>query len=179
MLFIEIFFIIAGIGLLCLAFWMGKQREPGGETRIQTPVPSTASINHALKLQNSLNELLHELQGLSQEITDDLEQKLSQLKDLLQLTDKRCEELSSAGHGNGGAAGKSDARNKESLVIPHPPVSELQVTVEDDEAPPTPSARYREIYQLADEGLSLDEIARHVRMGKGEIQLILSLRRKD
>ncbi len=175
---IEIFFIAAGIGLLALSFWIGQRQNGQSHSGAQTPVPSTASINHALKLQNSLNELLQELQGLSQEITDDLEGKLGQLKDLIRLADNRCEQLAAAGLGNGGQNSFSNLQNEEPPDSGDHPASDLHVTVEDEETPPMPSTRYQQIYQMADEGLSLDEIARQVGMGKGEVQLILSLRRK-
>jgi hypothetical protein len=178
MLFIEIFFIVAGTGLLVLSHHFGKRQESNGGPHSTTPIPSTASINHALKLQNSLNELFRELQSLSQGITDDLEEKLGRLKDLLQLADNKCVELSSAGEGNGAGDGRHSNGDEARKALDSQP-SELHLIVEDDESPQTASARYQQIYQLADEGLSLDEIARHVQMGKGEIQLILSLRKKD
>jgi hypothetical protein len=175
MLIIEMFFITAGIALLGLAFWFGKEVEEQ-EVAQGTPVPSTASINHALQLQNSLNELLHELQSLSQEITDDLEAKLDQLKDLLRIADTKCEELQSAESGHGGRAAAAVPRPTRNERFA-PQASGLDLTIEDEA--PAQGNRYQQIYQLADDGCSLDEIARHVRMGKGEVQLILSLRKKD
>jgi hypothetical protein len=177
MLITELFFVMTGIALLVLAFWLGEGASSGVVGRT-TPVPSTASINHALKLQNSLNELLRELQSLSQEVTNDLEEKLGQLKDLLQIADMKYEALSAPDDGNDGN-GEPEYQFAERKPPLEPQNSELELTIEDDEAPPMPSARYRQIYQLADDGCSLDEIARHLRMGKGEIQLILSLRKKD
>ena len=56
-----------------------------------------------------------------------------------------------------------------------PPEEEIE-TVAEPAAPPV--GRYRKIYQMQDEGLPIDEIARSMSMGKGEIQLILSLREK-
>ncbi len=37
---------------------------------------------------------------------------------------------------------------------------------------------YTQIYKLSDEGLSIDEIAQQTKMGKGEVRLILGLRKK-
>jgi hypothetical protein len=51
-------------------------------------------------------------------------------------------------------------------------------TVAEAEPVAPPVGRYRKIYQMQDEGLPIDEIARQMSMGKGEIQLILSLREK-
>ncbi|RJP22008.1 MAG: hypothetical protein C4520_08920 [Candidatus Abyssobacteria bacterium SURF_5] len=176
MLTLEIFLIISGIGLISLSFWIGKPDQNGEGKNL---VPSNASINHALKLQGSLNELLHELQGLSQEVTNDLEEKLGQLKELLQLADIKCKELSSPGAGNGDAEDDFDMQAEQEEEYDASPSEQLIMNEDEDEDEPLlPPGRYQEIYTLADEGRSLDEIARHVRMGKGEIQLILSLRKK-
>ncbi|MFH1860968.1 MAG: hypothetical protein ABH870_08190, partial [bacterium] len=37
---------------------------------------------------------------------------------------------------------------------------------------------YAQIYKMSDEGLSIDEIAQQTKMGKGEVRLILGLRKK-
>jgi hypothetical protein len=39
-------------------------------------------------------------------------------------------------------------------------------------------ALYSQIYKMSDEGLSIDEIAQRTKMGKGEVRLILGLRKK-
>jgi hypothetical protein len=180
----EILLMAAGVVFLAVSFWLGTRQNADG---VATPVPSNASINHALKMQSSLNDLLSELQGLSREITDDLEQKLGQLKELLKLADNKCEALSAAVQGKGNGS-EEDAREEEDTQQVEAEAleedleraeSDLQLTVEDEEPPPMPPSRYQQIYRLADDGCSLEEIARHVRMGKGEIQLILSLRKKD
>ena len=54
--------------------------------------------------------------------------------------------------------------------------------VDDVGAHPSPGQgrrpdRYEAIYRLADEGRTVEEIAQQLQMGKGEVQLILSLRR--
>lgn len=189
---IEILLMAAGVVFLAVSFWLGTRQTEG----TTTPVPSNASINHALKLQSSLNDLLTELQGLSREITDDIEKKLGQLKELLRIADSKCEALSATAHGKGNGSEKDaedednheeDAQQRFIRQVDEealeddvdPAESDLQLTVEDEDPPLAPPSRYQQIYRLADDGCSLDEIARHVRMGKGEIQLILSLRKKD
>jgi hypothetical protein len=175
---IEVFLIAAGALLLVLAFWLGTREKIEAEPS-PTPQPAPGlSPENAARLQASLTELLNEIQTLSRDITFDLEQKLSELKELLQLADRKSEELSSVNSGGRRMREQSAERQTSVESPPDTPDPELQVTVEDD-APTLPPNRYQQIYQLADQGFSLDEIARTVQMGKGEIQLILSLRKKD
>lgn len=179
MQFVEIFLIVVGALLLALAAWLEKRRSEAEGRRAPRQIVSGVSGGNAVKLQTSLTELLNELHTLSRDMTVDLEQKLSELKELLQLADTKLEELSSA-NSRGRHMGNSPARQRaEAESPPKPPEPELEVTVEDDNTAPPPPNRYQQIYQLADEGFRLDDIARHVQMGKGEIQLILSLRKKD
>ncbi|HTA16809.1 MAG TPA: hypothetical protein VK786_03600 [bacterium] len=44
--------------------------------------------------------------------------------------------------------------------------------------PQAPEARYQKIYDLADQGLSLEQIAKHSGLLSGEVDLILNLRRE-
>jgi TolA-binding protein len=175
---VEVFFIASGLLLLVLAYWLGTREKIEAEPGSVQTAPALSAEN-AAKLQVSLTELLNEIQTLSRDVTLDLEGKLSELKELLQLADKKREELSSEEVEDMEIREKPAERQAyetDSLDTSNP---ELQITVEDDEAPPLPPNRYQQIYQLADQGYSLDEIARAVEMGKGEIQLILSLRKKD
>ncbi len=179
MRFFEIFFLVIGAGLLALAAWLGKRRDKEEDRRAPRQIVSGLSGGNAVKLQTSLTELLNELHTLSRDMTVDLEQKLSELKELLQLADTKLEELSSA-NSRGRYMGNSPARQRaDGDSLPKPSEPELEITVEDNDAPSPPPNRYQQIYQMADEGFRLDDIARHVQMGKGEIQLILSLRKKD
>jgi hypothetical protein len=179
MQFFEVFLIVVGAMLLALAAWLGKRRDEEEDRRAPRQIVSGLSGGNAVKLQTSLTELLNELHTLSRDMTVDLEQKLSELKELLQLADTKLEELSSA-NSRGRHMGNSPSRQRtDGDSLPKQPHPELQITVEDDDAPPPPPNRYQQIYRMADEGFRLDDIARHVQMGKGEIQLILSLRKKD
>lgn len=173
MLFPEFVFIAAGILFLLAVARMRTDESPTGKSCQPLPAGSEVSAEHAAKLQASLAELLHELQTLSQDVTGDLEQKLSELKELLQVADRKLEELSSQEQEQEGYYLEKLRAEKERTARP-----ELQITVEDADVPPL-SERYKRIYRMADEGLSIDDIARRLEMGKGEIQLILSLRKKE
>lgn len=182
MQFVEIALMAAGV--LFLVFAARLSRDEDQTPKAPPPEQPLSNLSHqsAVKLQQSLTALLHELQTLSRDITLDLEEKLAELKELVQIADTKLEELT-----------PNDVENKEVDAQEIQPQmekvepaeefeedeSDLQIIVEDGDTPPNPSNRYQAIYKMADEGLAIDEIAREIQMGKGEIQLILSLRKKD
>ena len=176
---IEICLIGAGALLLGLAAYLGKRQADQAELPARKPPPASLSPENAANLQTSLTQLLNELHTLSRDMTVDLEQKLAELKQLLQLADMTLEEMSPAGVQEQlleDPAIEMQTSKQESVESPEP---ELQVTVEDEQIPTPAADRYQEIYKMAEKGLTVDEIARRMEMGKGEIQLILSLRKKD
>lgn len=179
MLFFEILLIAMGALLLALAVYFGKGQEEKIENPVEEQPLAHVSTENAAKLQTSLTVLLNELHSMSRGMTVDLEQKLSELKELLQLADTKLEELSLANAQKRLVNEPTMEPKKEKKDSTDAPLSEVQITTENDTAAPPPSNRYEQIYQMADEEFPVDEIARRMQMGKGEIQLILSLREKD
>ena len=176
MLLLEILLIAAGALLLALSAVLGKKQETGAESPAQEQPPAGPSLEASSKLQTSLTELLRELHTLSNDMSVDLEEKL---KEVLQLADKKLEEMSTAGIKEKQESEPTPEPPTENAAFANAPASDIQYDEEQDVAPPYLNDRYREIYQMDDEGLPIDEIARRMQMGKGEIQLILSLREKD
>jgi len=175
---LEIFLIAAGALLLILSARPDRKNGAGSQPPEREQPPADPSIETAAKLQTSLSELLGELHSLSGSMATDLEKRLVELKEVLQLADKKLEKMTKAG------------MNKKSASEPAPeqpaeeetgatPASQPRPTEEEKPTPASLTGRYREIYQMEDQGLPIDEIARQMQMGKGEIQLILSLREKD
>ncbi len=179
MLFFEIFLITAGALLLALAVYFGKEQKDRIENPVEEQPLAHISTENAAKLQTSLTVLLNELHSMSRDMTVDLEQKLSELKELLQQADTKLEELSLAEPTEQLPNMLKMEPEKERIDSAEAPHSEFQNTAEHDTAAPPSSNRYEQIYRMADEELPVDEIARRMQMGKGEIQLILSLREKD
>lgn len=176
---VEVLLIGAGVLLLVLAYWLGAREKVEQESAPPVQAAPALSPENSTKLQTSVTELLNEIQTLSRDVTIGLEQKLSELKELLQLADMKREELSSEMGGDMETGEKTAERQTTETAPIDTRNPELEITVEDDDASPLSSDRYQQIYQLSDQGYSLDEIARAVQMGKGEIQLILSLRKKN
>lgn len=172
----EIFLIAAGVLLLLLSVWLGRKQGTGPEPPARPPVDP--SLEASAKLQSSLAELLGELHSLSTGMTADLEEKLTELKEVLQLADKKLERMSEADTKEKPVSEPMPEQPEEEATSAGPAASEPQPTAEKDPYPSSLTGRYREIYQMDDQGLPIDEIARRMQMGKGEIQLILSLREK-
>lgn len=175
---LEFIFIITGVLLLIAAAYLGRRRKVDPNPRAPAQPQPGLSPENTQKLQTSLIELLRELHALSNDMTVDLEEKLSELKEVLQEADKKLEEASNAEIEEEPAAAPAPAPQDETAESPEGSDSEFPETAADDIASP-PTGRYGEIYRMTDEGLPIDEIARRMNMGKGEIQLILSLREED
>ena len=175
---IEFIFIATGILLLIVSALLGRRQETEPKTHEQPPPQPASSNEDADKLQISLTELLRELHTLSNDMTVDLEEKLTELKEVLQQADNKLEEMSAATAEDKPPVEPPPESSTEAGSLDALLDEEPEEVSENNEAP-VPTGRYREIYEMDDEGLPINEIARRMNMGKGEIQLILSLREKD
>lgn len=175
---IEFIFIATGIVLLIVSALLGRRPKAEPEPLERQPPQLVPTYEDAEKLQISLTELLRELHALSNDMTVDLEEKLAELKEVLQQADNKLEEMSAATVENRPIdeplQGLSTETDPLDVLLDDEPAK-----VAENNTAPVPPGRYREIYQMDDEGLPINEIARRMNMGKGEIQLILSLREKD
>ena len=176
---IEFLFISLGALLLVIAFYLGRGQAHKDSQAAGDHVIKGISHEKAVKLQTSLLQLFHELQTLGNDMTADLEEKLSELKELLHLADTTIEEKPPAESEIEPSMESDIDELNETEEIPEPPEMEPPLTVEENVTPTPLTHRYSEIFQMAEEGFPIEEIARRMRMGKGEIQLILSLRQKD
>lgn len=176
---LEIFLIAAGALLLILSARPDGKNGAGSEPPEREQPPAEPSIEASAKLQTSLSELLGELHSLSGSMAIDLEKKLAELKEVLQLADKKLEKMSKAGMKKKPARKPAPEQSAEEETGARAPASQPRPTEEEKPTPASLTGRYGEIYQMEDQGLPIEEIARQMQMGKGEIQLILSLREKD
>ncbi len=175
----EIILIAAGASLLALSVWLGGKRKSNPEPPPREQSPAELSPEATSKLQTSLIELLRELHTLSNDMSVDLEERLTELKDVLQLADKKLEEMSIAGIKEKPEIEQAPKPPEKTPPPASAPEVEPEPTAEQDDVSPSLGGRYGEIYQMEDQGLPINEIARRMQMGKGEIQLILGLREKD
>ncbi|HOI57048.1 MAG TPA: hypothetical protein PLP01_17485 [Phycisphaerae bacterium] len=111
------------------------------------------------QLQESMEKLLLELEQLSREINSQVDTRLRALNLLIREADEKIRQLQRM-QGlpeTDGAAAPPEPRRE-----PHPEVT---------------SERYARVYQLAERGLTVVEIAHELEMLTGEVELILALRR--
>ena len=121
-----------------------------------------------VELRESMDKLLVELQETSREINATIDTKTVVLNKLIEDADRRIETLKglekSAGSATGIGATRPAARPE---PAPRPPSEESRRR----------AALEREILRLADEGKTELEIARATGVPRGEVELVLSLRR--
>jgi hypothetical protein len=130
-----------------------------------------AELQHALeKEKKNFEELSHELITISETLLARMDKKEEEFKRLVALFDQ----LETA----------PVPGNAQSIVENKAVDGKFQTatfSIEDKKGEPiqylTEDSKYKEIYYLADKGMSLVEISRKAGKTKGEIELILSLRR--
>jgi len=113
------------------------------------------------ELQQSMREMMLELEQLSREINSQVDTRLRALNLLVQEADEKIRQLQRLG----GLGDRPGAQ----FPTPPPPRKEPH--------PQAASERYAQVYALAEKGLSVVEIARDLKMMTGEVELILALRR--
>ncbi len=174
----EILLIGTGLFMLACAVYLGR-RQAIKDAALSHKAVADISRENASRLQISLMQLLDELQALSGAMTADLEGKLSELKELLHLADTTIGEMSASEpiEDSPSVVEEEEHIDREDNDVQSE--TELQSAAEEKMTPSPLLERYNEIFHMAEEGLTIDEIARRTQMGKGEIQLILSLRQED
>lgn len=113
-------------------------------------------------VEQQMSDLLVELSKMARQITAQLDTRSAKLELLIQEADEKIARL-----------------QRLSAVSPAP----LQPAEPDHDQVPPPSSppldpRHREVYTLADEGRTPQEIAQRLDRPQGEVELILALRRR-
>jgi hypothetical protein len=137
--------------------------------------PTHAALAQQRAVERDMGNLLVELSEMSRQMTGQLDTRAAKLEALLREADEKIALLRSLGGGPGaaGAGGGGpqgvlvEAKLLESDAVPMPAAED-----------PTPivDPRHAEVYDLADEGQSAQEIARQTGRPRGEVELILALR---
>ena len=178
--------VISGAFLLGLSFWWSRQ------SRRRVTEASTAG---AVELHASMLRLQEELPQLLRTMSGRLDSKMRALSDLIHEAGGTIEELRRL---QTPAARKSDSLPDQPHASPRAVSSDsdsliasqssttlsLDRTESSATVPRTPdptelrSQRYAHVYSLADDGLGAAEISAETGMHRGEVELVLSLRRK-
>lgn len=182
---------LAVTGGVCVAAGMLLRPRPGGgrEMREATDALEDA-LARATDLVAATRALTRELEKTGADVAGQSAEHLRALKSAVAEADKRLEALTETRPVAGGPVAPAPVAPSPPVAParaappPPPPGRRVDLTVDDDGARPSRGQgrrpdRYEAIYRLADDGITVEDIARQMQMGKGEVQLILSLRRPE
>lgn len=110
------------------------------------------------QVEREMSNVLVELSDMARQITAQLDSRAAKLEALIEEADRRIAQLQSP----------HDARSAPSSPAPPPPRPSR----------PPPDERYQSIYDLADQGMDIRQIAQQLGQPRGEIELILALRER-
>lgn len=147
--------------LLLMAGWLLFQQAKSDLTARAAQVPVLSEVK---ALQNGVAGLLEQLKLESAQSSAQLEARCIEARDLLAALDRRLDEALPRGDTRKpsrrrAAAGAENAAAVSAIV----------------EAPRA-EARYKAVYELADRGIPLAEVAQQSGYSEGEVELILGLR---
>ena len=133
--------------------------------------PGEAALARQRSVEREMGNLLVELSEMSRQMTGQLDTRAARLEALLREADQKIATLRSLGSAGGGGATPHgvlvEAKLLESDAVPMRAANDAVSSVD---------PRHAEVYDLADEGQSPQDIARHTGRPSGEIELILALR---
>jgi hypothetical protein len=133
--------------------------------------PVEPSLARQRAVERDVSTLLVELSEMTRQMTGQIDTRAAKLEALIQEADEKISMLRSLGHevpARGAPQGVLiEAKLLESDAVPMRPA--------EDSIPPV-DPRYAEVYDLADEGQTPQDIARQTGRPRGEVELILALR---
>jgi hypothetical protein len=150
---------------------MRKKKDPLEKS------PADHGLSRQRGVEREMSNLLVELSEMARQMTAQLDTRAARLEALIREADEKIAALQAANGaypGTGGNQVMVEAKVLESHAVPMPDRPGHVAMIED--APPKLDPRHAEVYGLADEGQSAQEIARQTGRPRGEIELILALR---
>lgn len=161
------------IGVLTIVYVAFIRPMTKGKTKDKDPLGRSPAEGLARQrsVEREMSGLLVELSEMSRQMTGQLDTRAGKLEALLREADEKIATLRSLG--GGGTTGSSPhgvlvegkLLESDAVTMPFP---------EDTVSPVDP--RHAEVYDLADEGQSAQDIARQTGRPRGEVDLILALR---
>ena len=159
-------YVIYGMAILSLTYIVVRPMMRRRKDPLESPFSLSLSQQRAVERQ--MNSALVELADMARQITAQLDARSAKLSALLDDADRKIEQLTrlsqQASASPPGLGSIASAPTDE--IKPGQPPAELE------------DARHREVYDLADQGLAPPEIAGRLGRPRGEIELILALRRR-
>jgi hypothetical protein len=167
------------LGLIMIAFTLGRALRRrrraalrASEETLQTArsapargAASAASAAPAAQAREMCEAMIADLARTAREVNAQLETRIRVLECLIRQADERIARL-------GGTAGDEPQRAPADGAAPPSAPRSAPSAPE-----PVEEARHAPVYRLAEEGLSVREIAQRTGLGQGEVELLLNLRR--
>jgi hypothetical protein len=161
-----------GIGVVTIVYVVVIKPSMGKKAKDPLARPPTeAGLARHRAVERDVSNLLVELAEMTRQMTGQIDTRAAKLEALIQEADEKIQTLRSLGHGG------------HSGTAPHGVLVEAKLLEADavrmrpaDDAVGPIDPRHAEVYDLADEGQSAQDIARHTGRPSGEVELILALR---
>ena len=160
-----------GIGALAIVYVvfikpaMGRKKDP-----LSRPPPEP-SLARQRAVERDVSTLLVELSEMTRQMTAQIDTRAAKLEALIHEADEKIAMLRSLGQDAPSRWGPQgvliEAKALESDAVPMRPAEDSVSSVD---------PRYAEVYDLADEGQTPQDIARQTGRPRGEVELILALR---
>jgi hypothetical protein len=184
--------------IICIFFFVNYSRSLFGQKGY------ALTRDELIGWQSTLSKMVEEAENAAKEITSKIESKVEELNKLLKEADKKIEELKSFGVPLNYLQQEKPSFKKDVPLIHKPAwkrvkkrdsdykgieIKKIQESVNLDnkkdelarrallDRKPL-SSRHIKIYELADLGWDVVDIAKETKVGKGEVQLILDLRKE-
>jgi len=175
---------LAGAGVIYLvarAITRGLREQSGRER--------PERVDKAASVLDAMVSLLEQQRTLSNKITDTLEKKTRELKELIEQAEQTIASLAARVSTFTPPQAESEPEETDEADAPEVGTGRAEraalfgsVTTVPPARTPLPGSRLsseekqRLIYEYADAGMDIHEIAREMKIGKGEVKLVLSLR---
>jgi hypothetical protein len=151
------------VGVLATMYLVMRGRMKKRKDPLERP---SMSLSQQRQIERDMNGLMVEMLDTARQMTAQLDTRAARLEVLMKEADARLAALNAAT----GSAPAGSASTGLASVVPAP----LPVGTPAPETPPDP--RHAEVYLMADQGRSAQEIARKLNRPNGEVELILALR---
>ena len=146
-------------------------------------------VEKTATVMDAMMKLLDQQRALSNEITDSLEKRAQELKELVRQADETIARLAARVSTFSAPQAETETEDADEESLPEVGTDRAEraalfgsvISVSPANSP-LPGSRLssddkqRLIYEYADAGMDIHEIAREMKIGKGEVKLVLSLR---
>jgi len=152
------------VGVLATMYLVMRGRLKKRKDPLERP---SMSLSQQRQIERDMNGLMVEMLDTARQMTAQLDTRAARLEVLMKEADARLAALKAA---TGSTAAGPTFTSSDSAA----PASSLAAVPPPQETPPDP--RHAEVYLMADQGRSPQEIARKLNRPNGEVELILALR---